>query len=60
MTQWRTEFFEPLAGVINRIPILGARGNHEGKGVNMDLYLSPPDGTFGYSFDYGTAHIRLP
>ena len=56
-TQWRTEFFEPLAGLISRIPLLGARGNHEGSGVNMDLYLSPPDGTFGYSFDYGTVHF---
>ena len=56
-TQWRTEFFEPLAGLISGIPILGARGNHEGRGEQMDLYLSPPDGTFGYSFDYGTAHF---
>jgi len=55
--EWRKDFFAPLASVIDHIPLFGARGNHERKGRNMDYYLSPPDGKYFYSFDYGSAHV---
>lgn len=56
--RWSSEFFDPLAGVIDEIPMLPSIGNHEQDGANYLAYFREP-GTqrFFYSCDIGPVHI---
>lgn len=56
--RWSTECFDPLADVINEVPLLPAIGNHEGHGENYRAYFHPPGASaFFYSCDVGPVHI---
>lgn len=55
---WGKEFFEPLAQVIDEVPILPAIGNHEQDGINYLHYLHLPGReTAWYSCDVGPVHV---
>ncbi len=54
---WAREFFDPLAGIINRIPVLPAIGNHEDDGTNYLAYFHLPPPERWYSFDLGPVHV---
>jgi acid phosphatase type 7 len=55
---WGKEFFEPLAAVIDEVPILPAIGNHEQDGINYLHYLHlPGKETAWYSCDVGPVHV---
>jgi len=55
--QWGPQFFEPLADVIDHIPMLIARGNHEGGAENVLRLFDMPEGRTWFSFDYGPVHV---
>ena len=57
--QWKPQYFDPLRGVSNHIPIFPCLGNHERNAIHYYNYHSLPDdqGEVYYSFDYGNAHI---
>lgn len=55
---WAREFFNPLAGVIDEIPMLPSIGNHEQDGANYLAYFREPGSQrFYYSCDIGPVHI---
>ncbi|MEO8426601.1 MAG: metallophosphoesterase family protein [Verrucomicrobiota bacterium] len=54
---WGTEFFGPLARVIDEVPILPAIGNHESDGTNYLQYLHLPGKERWYSYDVGPVHV---
>lgn len=57
--QWKPQYFDPLRGVSEHIPIFPCLGNHEQNAIHYYNYHSVPDdqGEVYYSFDYGNAHI---
>jgi predicted phosphodiesterase len=55
--EYRPLFFEPLREVIDRIPLVVARGNHEGDGWAYRQVFALPAGDTWYSFDCGDAHF---
>ncbi len=54
---YREFFFDPLAGIAERLPILTARGNHEGDGVYYRHVTALPGKEAYYSFDYANVHF---
>lgn len=56
---WKEQYFDPLRGVSEYIPIFPCLGNHERNAEHYYRYHSLPDenGEVYYSFDYGNAHI---
>jgi len=64
--KWNEEFFNrnypKLLEVHSKLPIMGARGNHEGSGALLRKYFPYPyqsQNGFYYSFDYGPTHITI-
>ena len=55
--QWGPQFFEPLADIIDHVPMLIARGNHEGGAENVLRLFDMPEGRTWFSFDYGPVHV---
>lgn len=56
--RWATEFFDPLKGVIDEVPMLPSIGNHEQDGVNYLAYFHQPgDKRYFYSRDIGPVHV---
>ena len=56
--RWATEFFDPLKGVIDEVPMLPSIGNHEQDGVNYLAYFHQPgDQRYFYSRDIGPVHV---
>ncbi|MBI5690133.1 MAG: metallophosphoesterase family protein [Verrucomicrobia bacterium] len=56
--RWANEFFDPLKGVIDEVPMLPSIGNHEQDGVNYLAYFHQPgDQRFFYSRDIGPVHV---
>ncbi len=57
--QWKEQYFDPLRGLAEYVPIFPCLGNHERNAVHYYNYASVPDenGESYYSFDYGNAHI---
>ncbi len=51
--QWGPQFFEPLKGLVERVPIYIAKGNHEGRGGTFEKLLAPPGGENDFALDYG-------
>jgi len=51
--QWGPQFFEPLSGLIETVPVYAIKGNHEGKSGNYEKLLIPPGETNNFGFDYG-------
>jgi predicted phosphodiesterase len=56
---WGPEFFEPLQGLMERVPIYTAKGNHDGSRGNYEKLLIPPGAGNDTSFDYGPLHYFL-
>jgi hypothetical protein len=54
---WSKEFFEPLADVIDEVPILPVIGNHEEDGTNYLNYTHLPGAQRWYSYDVGPVHV---
>lgn len=55
---WSREFFDPLAGIIDEIPMLPSIGNHEQDGANYLAYFREPGRQrFFYSCDIGPVHV---
>jgi acid phosphatase type 7 len=52
-----SQFFAPLAGVIDHIPLCPERGNHEGDGVAYKAFFPLPGSSRWYSFDCANAHF---
>ena len=57
--QWKPQYFDPLRGVSEHIPVFPCLGNHEQNAPHYYNYHSLPDdqGEVYYSFDYANAHI---
>jgi hypothetical protein len=55
--QWGPEFFAPLDDVIDRVPILVARGSHEPDPKPVLRFFDFPDGRLWYSFTCGPVHV---
>ena len=53
---WSPQFFEPLKGLMERVPIYIAKGNHEGRNGNFEKLLIPPGEQNSFMFDYGPLH----
>jgi predicted phosphodiesterase len=56
---WSPEFFEPLKGLMERVPIYTAKGNHEGNSGTYEKLLIPPGASNDASIDYGPLHYFL-
>ncbi len=54
--QWGPQFFQPLKGLTESVPIYIAKGNHEGNGGNYEKLLIPGGEGNSFSFDYGPVH----
>lgn len=54
---WSREFFDPLKGIIDHVPVLPAIGNHEDDGANYLNYFHLPPPERWYSFDLGPVHV---
>lgn len=54
---WSKEFFEPVAGVADRVPILSVPGNHEEDLKNYLAYFPMLGTNHWYSFDAGPVHV---
>jgi predicted phosphodiesterase len=54
--QWGPQFFEPLKGLAETVPVYIAKGNHEGRGDNFEKLLIPEGWTNNFGFDYGPVH----
>ena len=54
--QWGPQFFKPLSGLIETVPVYVIKGNHEGKSGNYEKLLIPPGETNNFGFDYGPVH----
>ena len=57
--QWKPQYFDPLRGVSEHIPVFPCLGNHEQNAPHYYKYHSLPgdQGEVYYSFDYANAHI---
>jgi len=57
--QWKTQFFDPLQGLIEHVPIYTCLSNHERNADHYYNYMSLPDDNREsyYSFNYANAHI---
>ncbi len=53
---WSPQFFEPLKGLMERVPIYVAKGNHEGRNGNFEKLLIPPGEQNSLAFDCGPVH----
>ena len=54
--QWGPQFFEPLKGFAETVPIYIAKGNHEGNNGNFEKLLIPEGQKNSFCFDYGPLH----
>jgi len=54
--QWGPQFFEPLKGLAERVPVYIAKGNHEGDNGNFEKLLVPEGRRNSFGFDYGPVH----
>ncbi|MHC4917719.1 MAG: metallophosphoesterase family protein, partial [Planctomycetota bacterium] len=55
--EYKTYFFDPIRDVVDHIPLLVGRGNHEGDGKAYRQVFPLPEGDTWYSFDCGPAHF---
>ena len=54
--QWGPQFFEPLKGLAETVPVYIAKGNHEGNNGNFEKLLIPKGQKNSFGFDYGQVH----
>jgi predicted phosphodiesterase len=55
--QFGPQYFEPVKGLAENVPIYIAKGNHEGKKGNFEKLLVPDGRTNTFGFDYGPVHV---
>ena len=57
--EWKEQYFDPMKGLAENIPIYTCLGNHEQNADHYYNYMSLPDENEEkyYSFNYGNAHI---
>ena len=55
--EYKAHYFDPLAGLIGRMPVLPALGNHEGDGVAFRRLFALPGNERYYSWDYANTHF---
>jgi hypothetical protein len=62
--KWDEQFFSPdyvnIREFLKTVPIISAKGNHEGTGLIFKKYFPYPyytSGSYYWSFDYGPVHI---
>ena len=60
--EWKSDFFEPAAHVIDHIPLISTLGDHDTQkdnGGNFHYYLRPTSSAdrLWFSYDYGPAHF---
>ena len=53
---WGPEFFEPLKGLVESVPIYITKGNHESNGGDFERLFVPPGEGNDFAFDYGPIH----
>jgi predicted phosphodiesterase len=54
--QWGPQFFEPVKGLAESVPVYIAKGNHEGNNGNYEKLLIPKGWKSSFGFDYGPVH----
>jgi predicted phosphodiesterase len=54
--QFGPQFFEPLKGLAETVPVYIAKGNHEGNNDNFEKLLIAPGQKNNYSFNFGLLH----
>jgi predicted phosphodiesterase len=54
--QWGPQFFEPIKGLAETVPVYIAKGNHEGYNGNFEKLLIAKGQGNNYGFDYGPVH----
>jgi len=54
--QFGPQFFEPVKGLAETVPLYIAKGNHEGNSGNFEKLLIPRGEKNSFSFDYGPLH----
>ena len=54
---WAREFFDPLARVIDEVPMLPSIGNHEQDASNYLHFVHLPGKERWYSYDVGPVHV---
>jgi len=54
---WSKQFFDPLADVIDGVPLFPVPGNHEEDLTNYLAYFHMPGAERWYSFDAGPVHV---
>jgi acid phosphatase type 7 len=55
-SQWGPQFFEPVKGLVESVPMYIAKGNHEGRNGTYERLLVPPGKGNHFGFDYGPVH----
>ena len=55
-SQWKPQFFEPLKGLAEKVPIYITKGNHEGHSGIFEKLLVPPGEENSFGFDCGPLH----
>jgi len=56
--QWQQQFFEPLKGLAESVPVYAVKGNHDLSDQNyFEKLLVPPRQTANFAFDYGLVHF---
>jgi predicted phosphodiesterase len=55
-SQWSAQFFEPLKGLAESVPVYTAKGNHDGSKGNYEMLLIPDGEESNFSFDWGPIH----
>ncbi|UCG58027.1 MAG: metallophosphoesterase [Phycisphaerales bacterium] len=55
--QWGPQFFEPLKGLMESVPVYIVKGNHEGDNGNYEKLLIPGGEENSFGFDYGPVHF---
>jgi predicted phosphodiesterase len=54
--QWGPQFFRPLKGLAETVPVYIAKGNHDRGNDYFEKLLIREDGQNNYGFDYGPVH----
>jgi predicted phosphodiesterase len=54
--QWGPQFFKPLKGLAESVPVYTAKGNHDGDNGNYEKLLVPKGRKNSFGFDYGPVH----
>ena len=57
--QWGPQYFEPLKGLAETVPVYIAKGNHEGDNGTYEKLLTPNGRKNSFGFDYGPVHYFI-